>query len=137
MSGVWWQSGGVCPAENLGVNLEESKQIANRLQDTVVKQQLQEHCEQRRKCLTCAYYKLITTNGRRQKETGRASWDLRYPFLVRKLPCAKPTPICGVHLQQANRRSANLTATDNKHSVAFEHYSRLQFYLVCGFCCFA
>ena len=32
-------------AENLGVNLRESKQIANRLQDTVVKQQLQEHCE--------------------------------------------------------------------------------------------
>src|SRR5271166_6506047 len=40
-------------AENLGVNLRESKQIANRLQDTVVKQQLQEHCEQRRKCPTC------------------------------------------------------------------------------------
>ena len=40
-------------AENLGVNLQESKQIANRLQDTVVNQQLQEHCEQRRKCLTC------------------------------------------------------------------------------------
>ena len=35
-------------AESLGVNLRESKQIANRLQDTVVKQQLQEHCEQRR-----------------------------------------------------------------------------------------
>ena len=32
-------------AENLGVNLRESKQIANRLQDTVVKQQMQEHCE--------------------------------------------------------------------------------------------
>jgi hypothetical protein len=40
-------------AENLGVNLQESKQIANRLQDTVVRQQLQEHCEQRQKCLTC------------------------------------------------------------------------------------
>jgi hypothetical protein len=33
--------------------LQESKQIANPLQDTVVKQQLLEHCEQRRKCLTC------------------------------------------------------------------------------------
>jgi hypothetical protein len=32
-------------AENLGVNLQESKQIANRLQDTVVKQQMHEHCE--------------------------------------------------------------------------------------------
>jgi hypothetical protein len=39
---------------------------------------------------------------------------------VKKLPCAKPTPICGVHLQQANRRSANRTATDNKHSIASE-----------------
>ena len=44
---------GSTTAENLGVNLQESKQIANRLQDTVVKQQLHEHCEQRRKCLTC------------------------------------------------------------------------------------
>src|SRR5258708_5178505 len=44
---------GSTTAENLGVNLQESKQIANRLQDTIVKQQLHEHCEQRRKCLTC------------------------------------------------------------------------------------
>ena len=44
---------GSTTTENLGVNLQESKQIANRLQDTVVKQQLQEHCEQTRKCLTC------------------------------------------------------------------------------------
>jgi len=36
---------GSTTAENLGVNLQESKQIANRLQDTVVKQQLEEHCE--------------------------------------------------------------------------------------------
>jgi hypothetical protein len=35
---------GSTTAENLGVNLQESKQIVNRLQDTVVKQQLQEHC---------------------------------------------------------------------------------------------
>ena len=44
---------GSTTAETLGVNLQESKQIANQLQDTVVKQQLHEHCEQRRKCLTC------------------------------------------------------------------------------------
>jgi hypothetical protein len=44
---------GSTTAENLGVNLQESKQIANRLQDTVLKQQLLEHCEQRRKCFTC------------------------------------------------------------------------------------
>jgi hypothetical protein len=39
---------GSTTAENLGVNLQESKQIVNRLQDTVIKQQLQEHSEQRR-----------------------------------------------------------------------------------------
>src|ERR1700746_3616051 len=33
---------GSTTAENLGVNLQESKQIANRFQDTVVKQQLHE-----------------------------------------------------------------------------------------------
>jgi len=55
-----------------------------------------------------------------RRKTGRTSWDLRCPFLVKKLSFAKPTPICGVHLQQANCRSANRTATDNKHAVAFE-----------------
>ena len=44
---------GSTTAENLGVNLQESKQIANRLQDTVLKQQVHEHCEERRKCLNC------------------------------------------------------------------------------------
>jgi hypothetical protein len=46
-------------AENLGVTLQESKQIANRLQDTVVNQQLQEHCEQRRECLICGRLRRI------------------------------------------------------------------------------
>jgi hypothetical protein len=40
--------------------------------------------------------------------------------LERNLPFAKPTPVCGIHLQQANRRSANRTATNNKNSVALE-----------------
>jgi len=40
-------------AENLGVNLQESKQIVNRLQETAIKQQLLEHCEHRRKCPAC------------------------------------------------------------------------------------
>jgi hypothetical protein len=48
---------GSTTAENLGINLQESKQIANRLQGTVVKQQLQEHCEQRRKGLSCGRLK--------------------------------------------------------------------------------
>src|ERR1700682_372568 len=57
-------------AENLGVNLRESKQIANRLQDTVVKQQLQEHCEQRRKCLTCEPHRAMPRqSGRRRLYT--------------------------------------------------------------------
>ena len=42
------------------------------------------------------------------------------PILVKRLSFPKPTPIRGVHLQQADRRSANRTATDNKHSIAFE-----------------
>jgi hypothetical protein len=41
------------PAETLGVNLQASKQIVNRLQGTVAEQQLQEQCEQRQKCDTC------------------------------------------------------------------------------------
>jgi hypothetical protein len=52
---------GSTTAENLGVDLQESKQIANRLQDTVVKQQLEEHCEQRRKCLTCGRPRPVKT----------------------------------------------------------------------------
>ena len=51
-------------AENLGVNLQESKQIVNRLQDTVVKQQLQEHCEQRRNCITCGRLRPVKDYGK-------------------------------------------------------------------------
>ena len=57
-------------AENLGVNLRESKQIANRLQDTVVKQQLHEHCEQRRKCLTCGRQRPVKDFRCRRLDTG-------------------------------------------------------------------
>jgi hypothetical protein len=61
-------------AENLGINLRESKQIANRLQDTVVKQQLQEHCEQRRKCLTCGKQRPVKDFPRRHDQrTGSRS----------------------------------------------------------------
>jgi hypothetical protein len=41
------------------------------------------------------------------------------PFLVKTLK-SYPALIFGIHLQQANRRSANSTETDNKDSVAFE-----------------
>src|SRR5580704_3114721 len=52
------------------------------------------------------YIRSTTPEGKRKSELGSL-----VSFLVKKLPCAKPTPICGVHLQQANRRSANRTAT--------------------------
>jgi len=42
------------------------------------------------------------------------------PILVKRLSFPKPTPIRGVHLQQADRRSAYRTATDNKDSVTLE-----------------
>jgi len=63
---------GSTTAENLGVNLQESKQIVNRLQDTVVKQQLHEHCEQRRKCLTCGRPQPVKDYHRRR---GYRPWD--------------------------------------------------------------
>ena len=62
-----------------------------------------------------SYIFCFSSEGNRKSELGSS-----VSFLIKKLPCAKPTPICGVHFQQANRRSANRTATDNKHSVAFE-----------------
>src|ERR1700719_3865337 len=44
------------------------------------------------------YIRSTTPEGKRKSELGSL-----VSFLVKKLPCAKPTPICGVHLQQANR----------------------------------
>ena len=44
---------GSTTAENVGVHLQESKQILQRLQETVVGQQLEEDCEQKRKCSGC------------------------------------------------------------------------------------
>jgi hypothetical protein len=75
---------GSTTAKNLGVNLQESKQIVNRLQDTVVKQQLEEHCEQRRKCLTCGRLRQVKDYRRRQLDTVLGTVRLRvprYPFL--------------------------------------------------------
>ena len=71
-------------AENLGVNLRESKQIANRLQDTVVKQQLQEYCERRRKCLTCGRQRPVKDFRCRRLETVLGTVRLRVP---RYRPC--------------------------------------------------
>src|SRR5271170_2015269 len=77
-------------AENIGVNLQESKQIANRLQDTVVKQQLQEHCEQRRKCLSCGRLRPIKDFRRRRLDTvlGTALDPPRRADVARRALCA-------------------------------------------------
>ena len=66
-------------AENLGASLRESKQIANRLQDTVVNQQLQEHCEQRRKCLTCGKQRPVKDFRCRRLDTVLGTVRLRVP----------------------------------------------------------
>ena len=44
---------GSTTAENVGVHLQESKQILQRLQETVVGQQLEEYCEEKRRCSDC------------------------------------------------------------------------------------
>src|ERR1700746_1718097 len=71
--------GGSTTAENLGVNLQESKQIVSRLQDTVVKQQLQEHCEQRRICITCGRLRPLKDYRRRRLDTVLGPVCLRVP----------------------------------------------------------
>ena len=70
---------GSTTAENLGVNLQESKQIVNRLQETVVKQQLQELCERRRKCLTCGRPRLVKDYRQHRVDTVKGTVCLRVP----------------------------------------------------------
>src|SRR5271165_1262827 len=79
-------------AENLGVNLQESKQIANRLQDTVVKQQLQEHCEQRRKCPTCGKQRPVKDFRCRRLDTVLGTVRLRVPR-YRRCQCRSGTQV--------------------------------------------
>ena len=80
-------------AENLGVNLQESKQIVNGLQDTVVKQQLQEHCEQRRECLTCGRLRPIKDFRCRPLDTVLGTVRLRVPR-YRYCKCGCDTQVC-------------------------------------------
>jgi hypothetical protein len=77
---------GSTTAENLGVNLQESKQIANRLQDTVVKQQLHEHCEQRRKCLTCGKQRPVKDFRSRRLDTVLGTVCLRCRTVLKSRP---------------------------------------------------
>ena len=83
---------GSTTAENLGVNLQESKQIANRLQDTVVKQQLHEHCEQRRKCLTCGKQRPVKDFRCRRLDTVLGTVRLRVPR-YRRCQCRSGTQV--------------------------------------------
>src|SRR5580700_9242549 len=85
---------GSTTAENLGVNLRESKQIANRLQDIVVKQQLQEHCEQRRKCLTCGKRRPVKDFRCRRLDTVLGTVRLRVPR-YRRCQCRSGTQVWG------------------------------------------
>jgi hypothetical protein len=84
---------GSTTAENLGVNLQESKQIANRLQDTVVNQQLQEHCEQRRKCLACGGLRPIKDFRCGPLDTVLGTVRLRVPR-YRYCKCGCDTQVC-------------------------------------------
>src|SRR5260370_42214300 len=83
---------GSTSAENLGVNLQESKQIVNRLQDTIVKQQLEEHCEHRRKCFTCGRLRPVKDYRGRRLDTVLGTVRLRVPR-YRRCQCRSGTQV--------------------------------------------
>lgn len=56
-------------SDNVGVNLQESKQILHCLHETVVSQQLHEHCEHKRKCSRCGISRSIKECRRRRLDT--------------------------------------------------------------------
>ncbi len=66
-------------AENVGVNLQESKKLLHRLQETVVGQQLQEHCEQKRKCASCGSLRPVKDYRRRRLATVLGIVQLKAP----------------------------------------------------------
>jgi hypothetical protein len=70
---------GSTTAETVGVNLQESKQIVNRLQNTVIKQQLVEHCGKSRGCLTCGQLRPVKDYRRRRLDTVLGTVRLRAP----------------------------------------------------------
>ena len=55
--------------ENVGVNLNESQRILRSLQETVVGQQLQEHCERNRRCSGCGTLRAVKDYRRRRLDT--------------------------------------------------------------------
>ena len=57
--------------ENVGVNLQESKRILHHLQETVVGQQLQAHCEQKRRCPSCGTSRPVKDYRRRRLDIRR------------------------------------------------------------------
>ena len=56
-------------AQNIGVNLQESQQILGKLQDVVVRQQLEEYCARKRKCDSCGKPRPIKDYRRRRLDT--------------------------------------------------------------------
>jgi hypothetical protein len=62
------------------------------LQDTVVKQQLQEHCEQRRKCLTCGKQRPVKDFRCRRLDTVLGTVRLRVPR-YRRCQCRSGTEV--------------------------------------------
>ena len=64
---------------DMGYEEESVKQIVNRLQDTVVKQQLQDYREQRQKCLTCGQPQPVKDYRRRRLDTVLGTVCLRVP----------------------------------------------------------
>jgi hypothetical protein len=107
---------GSTTAENLGVNLEESKQIVNRLQDTVVKQQLHEHCEQRRKCLTCGRLQPVKDYRRRRLGTVHLR-VARYQHCKCRSGTSQASPLC----QISSKKFGQIIRKVTHKAVSFFH----------------
>src|SRR6266542_3205593 len=79
MLGAIERAAGGTVRENVGVSLQESKQILQRLQEAVVGQQLREHCEQKRKCTNCGASRPIKDYRRRRLVTILGTVRLKFP----------------------------------------------------------
>jgi len=82
-------SGGTV-TENVGVSLQEAKEIVHRLQEAVVEQQLHEHCEQERKCSNCGTLRPLKDYRRRRLDTILGTVQLRAPRYHGCKNCAGP-----------------------------------------------
>jgi hypothetical protein len=64
---------------NVGVNLQEAKEIMHRLQEAVTEQQLQEHCKQKRKCSSCGSLRPVKDYRRRHLDTVLGTVQFKAP----------------------------------------------------------